>query len=85
MYLTVCRQLHSLGQPADFNLILKRFRMEDEQPVSTPLNPHLRLDGIAETALAPRPGVAFAVNVYYAISRQLQITDYIIARASTDS
>ena len=53
----------SLGQLADFNIILKRFQMQDEQPVSTALNPHLRLDGIAETTLAPRPDIEFAVAV----------------------
>ena len=39
----------SLGQPAHFKLTLKRFRMEDAQPVSTPLDPQIKLDGIAET------------------------------------
>ena len=40
----------SLGQPAYFKLILKRFRMEDAYPVSTPLDPHVKLDEIAEAA-----------------------------------
>ena len=39
----------SLGQPAYVKLILKRFRMEDAHPVSTPLDPHVKLDEIAET------------------------------------
>ena len=64
-YPTACRQPISLSQPADFNLVLKRFRMEDEQPASTLLNPHLRLDGIAETAPAPRPDIAFAVAALF--------------------
>ena len=41
--------------------ILRRFRPKDAQPVSTPLDLHVRLDGIAETALATRPDIAFAV------------------------
>ena len=38
----------NLGRPADFNLILGPFRMQDAQPVSTPLDLQVRLDGIAE-------------------------------------
>ena len=41
----------SLGQPAYFKPILKRFQMEDAHPFSTPLDLHTRLDGISGTAL----------------------------------
>ena len=40
----------SLGQPAYFKLTLKRFRMEDAQPASTPPDPHAKLDETAQSA-----------------------------------
>ena len=54
--------------------------MEDEQPVSTPLDPHLRLDGIAETALALRPGIAFAAAALCRYNANPQTGHITIAR-----